>query len=112
MTLVPRWWADRGKEGSKRSGASAPLCVLCVCVMSEDCVVLQEKVAIMIIDIQSINTPHFNTFVFRACVESCACISEADKNGVQAREFADLTLLTFLHSIFHCFRIHLLIYVR
>lgn len=64
---------------------------MCLCDVRRLCVI-KKKVAIMIIDIQSINTPHFNTFVFRTCVESCACISEADKNGVQAREFADLTL--------------------
>lgn len=37
---------------------------MCLCDVRRLCVIT-KKVAIMIIDIQSINTPHFNTFVFR-----------------------------------------------
>lgn len=33
VTPVPRWWADRGKEGSEGSRASAPRCVLCLCLI-------------------------------------------------------------------------------
>lgn len=53
MTPVPRWWADRGREGSERSGASAPRCV--PCVMGEDCVILTKEV-IMIIGTLGRNT--------------------------------------------------------